>query len=145
VNNSFSYGENIERKQLIKYCITYFTNRDMAVVQADYAPYDMPTLIGQFRPDVIGRTCKLRYVVGHTRTDNQDLFSEVSQAQIENFALAALDYPEVEKFFLFVPAACRPEALRLLRSKGVYGRHVEVVGVSFAAPRLLHLPKAANC
>jgi hypothetical protein len=145
VNNSLTHCENIERKQLIKYCITYLTHRDMAVIQADYAAYDSPTLIGSHRPDVIGRTCKLRYVIGLTRTDRQDLWSDSSQTQIESFALAALDHPEIERFYLFVPSACRPEALRLLRSQGVSGRHVEVVGVSLAVPRLLHFPAAANC
>lgn len=145
MNNSLTHCENIERKQLIKYGITYLTQRDMAVVQADYAAYDAPTKIGSYRPDVIGRTCKLKYVIGMTRTDRQELLKMDSQQVIESFALAALDHPDIEKFYLFVPSGCRPEALRLLRSLGVFGRHVEVVGVSFAVPRLLHFPAAANC
>lgn len=106
-----------EHKRLVKGLIDYFDSRGFKIVSADYENFEKCQPIGSHEPDVIAYHIDDDvYSVGEAKTC-EDLDSEKTREQLEDFGNAVLNKIGSERKFLPFCIAVPKECIQKLETK----------------------------
>ena len=101
---------NEEHQRLVKGLIDYFDSNGFKIISADYGDFQKCDLIGSHEPDVIAyHMDNDTYQIGEAKTCD-DLDSEKTREQFEDFANAVINKVGLERqfipFCIAVPKNC---------------------------------------
>jgi hypothetical protein len=108
---------NAEHKRLVKGLIDYFDSRGFKIISADYENFEKCQLIGSHEPDVIAYHMDDDvYNIGEAKTCD-DLDSEKTREQFEDFGNTVLNKIGLERKFLPFCIAVPKECMKKLEMK----------------------------
>ena len=108
---------NDEHKRLVKGLIDYFDSRGFKIISADYENFEKCQPIGSHEPDVIAYQLDDDiYNIGEAKTCD-DLDSEKTREQLEDFGNAVLNKTGYERKFLPFCIAVPKECIKKLEMK----------------------------
>ena len=114
---------NEEHKKLVVGLIEHFKSKDLEIISADHEGYDKCETIGSHEPDVIAYETKNDlYYIGEAKTCD-DLTTDHTREQLEDFANAVIPKPGHERKFLpfciAIPKDCIDELEKCILEYGL--------------------------